>query len=133
MDTMNKREQKFWSNTRIGQGCWLWTGGHKEDGYGRFYEGMINKKRTYAKAHRVAWELTKGPLPAGSVVRHTCDTFDCVRPGHLTTATLLAANDVLEIRARLEEGESCKLLAEDYSISLNSVYDIRKRRTWKHV
>lgn len=129
MDTLNKREQKFWSNVLIGGGCWKWTGGHKEDGYGRFYEG----KRVYSKAHRVAWELTNGPIPTGAVVRHTCDTYDCVRPGHLTTAARLLPDDVLKIRARLQEGEPCKLLAEDYSISLNSVYDIRKRRTWKHV
>jgi hypothetical protein len=128
MDSLSKKEQKFWSNTRIGGGCWLWTGGHKEDGYGRFYY-----MGTYYKAHRVAWELTNGPIPPGSAVRHNCSTNNCVRPGHLTIDTRLSFNDVKTIRARLESREPCKLIAEDYSISLNSVYDIRKRRTWKNV
>lgn len=125
---MTQKETRFWSKTLIGGGCWSWTGGHKEDGYGRFYY-----KGKYYKAHRVAWELTSGPIPTGAVVRHTCDTYDCVRPGHLTIDTRLSSNDVLKIRARLQAGDPCKLLAEDYSISLNSVYDIRKRRTWKSI
>lgn len=128
MDAMNKRELKFWGKVLVDNDCWLWTGGHKEDGYGRFYY-----QGKYYKAHRVAWELTKGPIPEGAAVRHTCSNYNCMRPGHMTIDPRLSAKDVLKIRARLQDGESCKLLAEDYSISLNSIYDIRKRRTWKSI
>lgn len=58
-------------------GCWLWTGATTL-GYGRF--GLGGKS---IRAHRVAWELTRGPIPAGMTLDHLCHTTTCVRPDHL--------------------------------------------------
>lgn len=128
MDTMTPKEVKFWSKIKIGGDCWEWTGGTNDMGYGRFYY-----QGKYYTAGKVAWELAKGPIPKGAAVRHSCKNPLCVRPGHLTIDKRLTGSDVLIIRNRFDMGDSAKLLAEDYNVSLNTVYDIQKRRTWKHI
>ena len=128
MDTMTPKEVKFWSKIKIGGDCWEWTGGTNDMGYGRFYY-----QGKYYTAGKVAWELAKGPIPKGAAVRHTCKNPLCVRPGHLTIDKRLTGSDVLLMRNRLDMGDSTKLLAEEYNVSLNTVYDIQKRRTWKHI
>lgn len=55
-------------------GCWLWTGG-KSYGYGKARDGL---------AHRVVYEILKGPIPEGFVLHHECGDTACVRPKHLT-------------------------------------------------
>jgi hypothetical protein len=66
--------------------CWLWTAGRLgPDGYGGFATG-VKSKGGYPMpvyAHRVAWELERGPIPAGKHVLHHCDTPACVRAAHL--------------------------------------------------
>jgi hypothetical protein len=69
-------EARFWRfvDKGDGTGCWLWTGGFKND-YGEFkWNGKI------VAAHRVAWILTFGQIPNGLHVLHHCDNPPCVRP-----------------------------------------------------
>lgn len=62
--------------------CWLWTGGFFADGgYGQFRYG----KET--RAHRVAYVIFVGPIPAGLVIDHLCGVKACVRPSHLEAVT----------------------------------------------
>lgn len=62
--------------------CWLWTAGRTQEGYGHF---RISRDGRWIKttAHRVAFELTYGPLDEGLFACHHCDTPPCVRPDHL--------------------------------------------------
>jgi hypothetical protein len=64
-------------------GCHLWTGAKNAAGYGYF---SWHGKNRYA--HRVAWEMAYGPIPAGQQIDHVvCDTTSCVNVGHLALST----------------------------------------------
>lgn len=66
-------------------GCVLWLGAAMPKGYGLFNLGRYADGRQHtAYAHRVAYVLAKGDIPAGCVVMHSCDTPACVNPDHLS-------------------------------------------------
>ncbi len=60
----------------LGTPCWVWTAGRSR-GYGSLRTGG----RTM-QTHRVAWELTNGPIPGGMSVLHRCDNPPCCNPAH---------------------------------------------------
>ncbi len=67
--------------------CWLWTGQVNASGYGRI---EIADKR--CQAHRVSWEVHRGPIPDGLSVLHNCPDGDnprCINPKHLFLGTHL--------------------------------------------
>lgn len=70
------------SKTPTEQGCLEWLGGCNRGGYGIF---CIGKERFLA--HRFAWILANGPIPAGLVIRHMCHNSRCTNPAHLQTGT----------------------------------------------
>jgi hypothetical protein len=72
-----KGPRKFGMTSR----CWVWTASTRNE-YG--YGALVVDGRA-ALAHRVAWELAHGPIPAGLLVLHECDTPACVR--HLFLGT----------------------------------------------
>ena len=65
-------------------GCWLWTAGTNERGYGII--GVTAYR--VDKAHRVSWRLHHGEIPIGANVLHKCDVPGCVNPAHLFLGTL---------------------------------------------
>jgi len=78
--------ERFWKKVDISGGpaaCWMWTAFVNANGYGDFY---IDRTR-HDRAHRVAWELTNGPVPTQLSVCHRCDTPACVNPSHLFLGT----------------------------------------------
>lgn len=69
-------------------GCWLWLGELNSAGYGRISQGSNhNGTRVRSLAHRVSYELAKGPIPEGLELDHLCRVRCCVNPGHLEPVT----------------------------------------------
>lgn len=72
----------FWNKVAIGDGCWEWQANRVGGKYGQFIRDGIPRQ-----AHRVAWEITFGPIPEGILVCHHCDNPPCCRPDHLFLGT----------------------------------------------
>jgi hypothetical protein len=82
-------EMGFWSFVReTPAGCWEWTGSLFRNGYGQF--GSRSKgcrKGLDVLAHRIAYALVVGQIPAGLQLDHLCRNRACVRPEHLEPVT----------------------------------------------
>jgi hypothetical protein len=90
--------ERFWSRVGKSDECWIYKGFLDKDGYGGFWAHGRN-----LKAHRIAWNLTNGPIPDGLRVCHRCDNPSCVRPDHLFLGT-----DADNVRDRQAKGRSAR-------------------------
>ena len=64
-------------------GCWLWDAYQMEGGYGQVYFNGGPRL-----AHRVVYQMLKGPLPVGKPhIDHLCRNHSCVNPDHLEPVT----------------------------------------------
>jgi hypothetical protein len=139
--------QRFLSyvNERGPQDCWVWSG-PTDRRYGRWGR---------RKAHRIQYERLVGPIPAGAVLRHACDTPLCCNPAHLepgTQADNLAdavargrtATGERNGRSTISEAEATYIrenpdglsaaeLGRRFGISKTAAHYIRTGRSWKVV
>lgn len=63
-------------------GCIEWVRYRNHFGHGR-----IARNGKQELAHRLAWELANGPIPAGAWVLHSCDNPPCCNVAHLRLGT----------------------------------------------
>lgn len=131
--------------------CVTWRLNRCVAGYGR-----MRWKGEAKHVHRVVCEVVHGPSDGiRDQVAHSCGKghLGCVNPRHLRWATRsenqlerashgtsnrgercaaakLTRDQVIEIRKRLDAGESCLSIATAYSVSFASIYDIREGRSW---
>jgi HNH endonuclease len=98
-------EKRFWMKVAgrellDTETCWLWIGA--QNGYGY---GVISYGRRQVLAHRISWELHKGPIPEDSCILHKCDTPLCVNPDHLELGTQADNMRDKRIKNRVPKGE----------------------------
>ena len=127
--------------------CWLYNG-YTEHGYGRIWVNVKN-----VQAHRHAYNLLKGDIPSGMVIRHLCNVKLCVNPDHLEIGTqqdnmddMVKANrqakgskhgqaklneeQVKEIKELLLTGLSQQKIAERYKVSRECIKLIKSGKNW---
>jgi hypothetical protein len=88
--------ERFWEKVLKTDGCWIWQGTMRDDGYGLFSVTGVS-----FRAHRIAYEIEVDSIPEGMTLDHTCHNADpnciagskcphrrCVNPAHLEPATL---------------------------------------------
>lgn len=71
--------------------CWIWTGSCLPSGYGTLGRSLHNK-HVNLYAHRLSYEIHKGPIPDGLHIDHLCRVRSCVNPAHLEAVTSLENN-----------------------------------------
>lgn len=155
--------ERFWRKVQKqgGDGCWLWTAGKRDFGYGQFHWFTSAGEYTTGRAHRFSWELHHGPIPKELCVLHTCDVPACVRPDHLWLGTRadnhrdmdakgrrarqvirrgvrnanakLTDEKVREIRGLADSGMSGWSIARQFGVGQPCISDIVRRVTWRHV
>ena len=82
MDRRWSAEGLFKKHVIKQDGCWAWGGSVSGTGY-----AIVSHKMKAIGAHRVSYELHKGPIPAGLVIDHLCRNRICTNPDHLEPVT----------------------------------------------
>lgn len=75
--------ERLWPFVVKTDACWLWQGRCNNMGY-----GLVRRGTETILAHRLAYELTVGPIPPGLRCLHRCDVPLCCNPDHLWIGTM---------------------------------------------
>jgi HNH endonuclease len=133
----------FWKHVRTlpDDVCWEWQGSRLKRGYGT---GAYKKRRVLA--HKLAYELFISDIPAGMLVRHTCDNPPCCNPRHLILGSSrdnihdslrrgrrghLTPLQVAEIRTLRAAGQSLRTIARTLTLPYSTVHYAARADTWE--
>lgn len=86
LEDLLSENARFWSKVAVGplSSCWLWRASVTDKGYGQIWWAPLRRPEG---SHRVAWMLTRGPIPRGQEVMHSCDVPKCCNPTHISLGT----------------------------------------------
>ena len=123
--------ERFWSRVKKSSDCWIWEG-RIDDCYGRF---TIDSKP--ALAHRVAYNLAIGTIPAGHELHHLCENKSCVNPLHLIPLlkgehTVLSHSLMREKGMRRKPRTMSKYCKNGHELTEENIsfYPAGPKRTW---
>lgn len=133
-------------------GCWLWTAALDRHGYGQFWWNG-----SHWRAHRAAYVMWRGPIPAGLLVLHSCDVRACVNPDHLAVgstqdnvddrnakgrqarggrngAAKLSSEEVARVRRRYASGNVTQQeLADELGVTQGAISRAVRALSWRDV
>lgn len=130
--------------------CWEWQKALDKHGYGFIARKIpgTQKNKGY-RAHRIAYEVYVGPIPAGISVLHKCDNRKCCNPQHLFLGTAADNNRdarnkgraILNARKRISDntiaalrnafdqgGQQIRSLAKQFGVSETHAHRLIKNR-----
>jgi hypothetical protein len=140
---------------KLKNGCWMWLGKAREDGY-----GSARCCGYKCKAHQLSYLAFKGEIPGDKVIRHVgCSQKNtlCVNPDHLELGTVwqngidkikdktmkrgedhpstkLTELKVIEIYKLKDTNQaSADTVANLFGTTRQNVLSIWRRRTWAHL
>jgi len=149
VDRRRRLDASFFDRTIPDGECWLWTGRVQSPsrvspgGY-----GTLSRFGRVIYAHRYAYALINGPIPADLEILHSCDRPLCINPAHLSVGThadnmadaarkghlgrSLTSAQVQNIRAVYAGGGvSQRRLAERYGLAQATLWAILNRRSYR--
>jgi HNH endonuclease len=133
-------------------GCFICTSHAKDwDGY-----PLLKRNGKMIRMSRYIYEECFGPIKEGNVIRHKCDNPECINPEHLEQGTphensldmvrrnrstrgerngaaKLTEKEVKDIRNLRNMGIPYEVIRNKYGISKTTIWEIVKKRKWKHV
>jgi hypothetical protein len=147
-------------------GCWIWTASVRRSPTRPNWPGNGIFRTTKAEdggrqlllAHRVSYELHRGPIPKGALVCHHCDNPLCVNPDHLflgsqtdnmrdaiakgrficgekhknAKLTEATAREIVAALRHAGRRDHAKI-ARKYGVTPTIIYLIRDNKIWKHI
>lgn len=153
-------EERFW--IKVDQAgpdeCWPWNRSRRKRGYGQF---RVSTGEAPQISSRVAWRLTRGEIPEGLAVCHSCDNPPCCNPRHFflgtsaeNTADMVAKRrhamagpkavgdlvqrvrrlsdaQIFEARQLREEGLSFRAIAAQYGVHHTTIMRLVNETHWK--
>ena len=146
--------ERFWDKVVKSDGCWIWVGTLRPDGYGVI--GIGRREEGLTRAHVLSWTLVNGEVPAGMCLCHKCDTPPCVRPDHMFIGTKadnardrdkkdrvqhgvghyaakIGPKEVRAMRKLRESGMIYREIGEAFGLSRNGASHAIRGLTWKRV
>lgn len=140
--------QRFIENVRIGAAHECWES-ELTPRKGSMGYSQIWRDGACHYMHRVAYEISHGPIPPGMQVLHKCDNPRCCNPNHLKLGTAndnmvdkaekkrsranLTRKQVLKIDQMLKDGVSDEKISKRFNVTAKSVRLIAWGVTWAKV